>query len=201
VSGMSLCEMIELGEHKYDTWDTTSPKLLMNYRSHIAVFIMTMMLTGCYLPISGWVIDAETQQPIEGAVVLVEWVETGGLPGLAFHTVYKIAETETDSKGKFSLPGAYSIFGVDRPVMVIYKQGYVAWRNMTVFPDGKLRKDYDVWQHGYRYKLERFKENYSRSHHFFFMGGSIMGLNGKRTPKFMNALSIERNAANQKEKE
>jgi len=33
VSGMSLCEMIELGEHKYDTWDTTSP--YASQRRHI----------------------------------------------------------------------------------------------------------------------------------------------------------------------
>jgi len=41
---MSLCEMIELGEHKYDTWDTTSPYALnaadedsqigQNYKRH-----------------------------------------------------------------------------------------------------------------------------------------------------------------------
>lgn len=156
--------------------------------------MMFLILSGCYLPLSGKVIDAETQQPIEGAVVLVEWSEIGGLPGLASHSVYKIAETETDSKGKFSLPGAYSIF-VDKPSLVIYKQGYVAWRNMTVFPSGVLRKDYDVWQHGHRYKLERFKESYSRLQHFYFMQGGIMGSNGKRTPKFENSVSIELIAA------
>jgi len=158
-----------------------------------ALMLLTICtFTGCYMPLTGRVIDAETQQPIDGAVVLVEWNEAHGL-GLTYHTVYKIAETETDKKGRFSLPGAYSPF-IDQPYLVIYKQGYVAWRNDNVFPGYEKRKDYDVWQHGYVYKLERFKDGYSRDKHSMFMDTGIIGSDMRKTPRYYTGLMYESKA-------
>ncbi len=154
---------------------------------------MLLLMSGCYLPMGGRVIDSETEQPIEGAVVLVEWNEAHGL-GLTYHTVYKIAETETDKQGKFSLPGAYNPM-IDEPYLVIYKQGYVAWRNDTVFPSFEKRKDYDVWQHGHVYKLERFKDGYSRFRHAMFMDTGIIGASYEKTPRFEEATTFENKAA------
>ena len=158
-----------------------------------ALLILIIAVAGCYLPIRGSVIDAETQQPIEGAVVLVEWDEAHGL-GLTYSTVYKIVETETDSKGRFALPGAYNPL-VDSPSLIIYKRGYVAWRNDTIFPSFEKRKDYDVWQHGYVYKLERFKEGDSRFKHSMFMHTGFGGASYQRTPRFEDATTFENKAA------
>jgi len=157
------------------------------------LLLLIIAIAGCYLPISGKVIDAETQQPIEGAVVLVEWNEAHGL-GLTYHTVYKIVETATDKKGDFFLPGAYSPF-VDPPYLVIYKQGYIAWRNDTIFPSFEKRKDYDVWRHNYVYRLEQFKESYSRFKHSMFMDTGIIGASYERTPRFEDATTFESKAA------
>ena len=87
-------------------------------------FILAILsfTSGCYLGITGTVIDAETQLPIQGAVVLAQWTDSHGI-GLTYHTVHKIEETETNKDGKFSLSGVYSPF-VDTPVLVIYKNGY-----------------------------------------------------------------------------
>ena len=175
----------------------------MNYRLWI-ICIALFALSGCYLPLGGRVIDAETQQPIEGAVVLVQWTTTHGF-GFTYSTAYKIAETETNEKGEFTLPGAYNPF-VDNPELVIYKQGYVGWRNDSVYiakqnEKGKIesraarRTDYDVWVHGYVYKLERFKEGYSRSIHYLFLSGGLIGSDVGTTPKFSAGATYERHAA------
>jgi hypothetical protein len=165
----------------------------MNNRFIALLLLLALVTTGCYFPISGRVIDAETQQPIEGAVVLVEWDEEHGL-GFTYHTIYKIAETETNKEGKFSLPGAYSPL-VDSPSLLIYKQGYVAWRNDTIFPSFEKRKDYDVWQYSYVYKLERFKEGDSRFKHSMFMHTGFGGASYERTPRFEDATTFENKAA------
>ena len=161
----------------------------MTFSHLVAMLIAVSFLTSCYLPISGKVIDADTQQPIEGAVVLVEWNEQHGF-GLTYHTVYKTAETETNKEGKFSLPGAYSLF-VDQPYLVIYKSGYVAWRNDDIFPDYEKRSNGDRWRHNSVYKLEKFKDEYSLFKHSMFMDTGIMDMNFYRIPKFANATRNE----------
>lgn len=156
----------------------------MTFRHSFVIVILVSLLTSCYLPISGKVIDAETQQPIDSAVVLVQWTEQHGF-GFTYHTVYKMSETETDKNGKFSLPGAYSPF-IDPPDLVIYKSGFVAWRNDFIFPGYQKRSDNDRWQHNGVYKLEKFKDEYSRSQHSMFMDTGIMDMNFNRIPKFAN---------------
>ncbi len=60
------------------------------------IALMLLVETGCYLPVSGQVVDAETNKPIEGAVVLVEWTKTKGY-GLTYTESYKVAETLTEN--------------------------------------------------------------------------------------------------------
>jgi len=128
----------------------------MKLRFSALLLATLLLLNGCYLPISGRVIDAETRQPIEGAAVFVEWMEEHGF-GLTYHTVYKVAETETSNKGEFSLPGAYSPF-VDPPRMVIYKNGYIVWNNEYKFPKWERRNDFS-WKRG-TFELEKFITRY-----------------------------------------
>lgn len=89
-------------------------------------------------PFKGKVIDAETKQPIEGAVVL----------GVYYFTAYTIAgsnsyvedgqETVTDHKGEFKLPRTRRWFvlhrGYPEGKLVIFKPGY------GVFPRHKQSK-------------------------------------------------------------
>jgi len=147
-------------------------------------------ISGCYPGITGRVIDSETQMPIEGAIVLAQWTMTRGLPGLAYHTLYKSVETETDKDGKFSLSGVYSPF-VDVPRLVICKKGYVTWRNDYIFPDYNKRTDYNIWQSGYEYRLDQFKSEYSIGKHSMFMDLGIMDIDFNRIPKFANAVRDE----------
>jgi hypothetical protein len=131
--------------------------------------LIVLTITGCYLPMSGRVIDAETQQPIEGAVVLVEWTKTHGL-GEHWTESYKVAEVVSDKDGKVSLPGCYSPF-VRPPDVTIYKKGYVAWNNYYIFPNYVHRTDFE-WGSGYVFKMKKFLDTYSYLKHSSFVEGA-----------------------------
>jgi hypothetical protein len=121
------------------------------------------------LPIKGRVIDAETQQPIEGAIVLVEWTKKHGF-GDAWTESYKVVEAVSDNEGKVNIEGCYSLF-VEPPDITVYKKGYVAWNDENIFPSQEKRTDFR-WG-SYVYKLERFKEEYSFIKHTSFIRGAI----------------------------
>jgi hypothetical protein len=152
-------------------------------RTLLSITLLCML--GCGYPgISGKVVDSVTGMPLEGAVVLAQWTKTHGFPGLTSHTVYKIEETETDKEGMFALSGVYSPT-VNGPEMVIYKKGYVPWRNDMNFmdPTWEHYKE-NIWQDNITYKLELWKEEYSKMRLDDFIDIGIIGANYTDTPKF-----------------
>jgi hypothetical protein len=160
----------------------------------IILIAFVTLLSGCYPGISGKVVDGLTGNPLEGAVVLAQWTTTGGLPGLTHHTVYQIEESETDKEGKFSISGVYNPF-VDPPKMVIYRKGYVPWRNDSDFmnPTWELY-DNIIWKNGLTYKLKYLKEPYSKLRLDMFVGHGVIGASFNQTPiysKIMSELSRE----------
>lgn len=149
---------------------------------------MSNLLSGCYMGITGHVIDAETQQPIEDAVVLVEWTKTHGIGDHSTES-YKVADAVSGKDGKFVLPGCFSPF-VNKPDMTIYKKGYVAWSSRWVFPDWQHRADFK-WGNNV-FKLEHFKEGYSYIDHTDFITSSINeSINFKAKKNIYNAFSWE----------
>jgi len=141
------------------------------------VIIAIFYLPNIYLPISGTVVDAENGQPVEGAVVLVEWTKTHGL-GEHWTESYKVAEVLTDKNGKFSLPGEYNP-SVDPPTLTIYKKEYVAWNSREIFPDYKKRTNFR-WASS-SFKLDHFKTEYSYIDHTAFISNVIRsGLGNKK---------------------
>jgi len=128
--------------------------------------LVMLLVAGCYVPISGRVIDAETNAPVEGAVVLVEWTKTKGY-GFTYTESVKVAEALSDKDGKFGLPGCFSLF-VNEPDVTVYKKGYVAWNNLIIFPFNQGRNDFQ-WRSQYVIKLEKFKETYSYDDHYYFI--------------------------------
>jgi len=149
---------------------------MKKYAFTTAVIIL-LSATGCYSPISGRVIDAETNQPIEGAVVLVEWTKTIGY-GLTYTESYKVAEALSGKDGQLELPGCNSAF-VNAPDVTVYKKGYVAWSSRWMFPGYRNRTDFR-WG-DYVFKLDRFKEGYSYIDHTSFIHSSInLGFGDKK---------------------
>jgi hypothetical protein len=138
-------------------------------RLNLIIFIC-LIISGCSSSMSGTIVDAETDKPIDGAVIHVQWYETKGLPGLSYGKLYRIEEKVSDDKGNFRLKGVRSPF-VNPPRLVIYKKGYVAWRNDYIFPDYQ-RRDTFQWRDGQVFKLERYKK-YSHSRHISFLHGGL----------------------------
>lgn len=139
----------------------------MKLKYSILIIGLMFIVAGCYQGINGTVVDEETGKPIEGAVVLVEWTITCGLPGLTHTKSYKVIEVVTDKEGKYLISGLYNPF-VDAPDLTIYKNGYVAWNNLIVFPEHKRREEFK-WHTGTIYKLEPFKDSYSYVDHYSFI--------------------------------
>jgi hypothetical protein len=143
---------------------------MRTYRLIVMIALLTIV-SGCYFGIAGRVIDVDTNQPIEGAVVLVEWTKTKGFPGMSHTESAKVAETLSDRDGKFDLPGCYDPF-VNAPDVTIYKKGYVTWNNKYIFPAYNKRNDFQ-WRSNNLYKLDNFKSSYSYIDHASFTTGAI----------------------------
>lgn len=138
--------------------------------SNLRYLILAVTLfstTSCYAEITGNIVDAETSQPIEGAVVLVEWTITKGL-GFTYTESYKVIEVVSNKEGKITIAGNIVNPFVNPPHITVYKKGYVAWNNEYIFPDYKKRTDFK-WKNRYVFRLERFKEGYSLIDHESFI--------------------------------
>jgi hypothetical protein len=138
----------------------------------LLLLLIILLNSACYAGIRGIVVDAETSQPIEGAVMLVEWTITKGLPGLAYTESYKVVEMVSDKEGVVNLEEGVLNPLVNPPHVTVYKKGYVAWNNEFIFPDYRERKDF-TWRDGYKLKLEIFKHEYSYDAHIKFINGAI----------------------------
>lgn len=131
----------------------------------LILLAITVCCTGCTRPITGKIVDAETGQPIEGAILLVEWTRTHGF-GNTYTTSEKVVELFSGKDGIVNIPGYDK--PSNGPDVTIYKPGYVAWNNHWVFPDTSKRTDFE-WKNGYVFRLEKFKDGYSYVDHESFI--------------------------------
>lgn len=94
--------------------------------------VATLCLGGCVTyfgydgPYEGRVIDKDTNQPIEGAVVHGSWYRAHPGPGGATHTYYDSREVLTDKEGKFKIEGVGLLIMSNMEEMYVYvlKAGY-----------------------------------------------------------------------------
>lgn len=156
----------------------------------VGIFVLVFTGTGCAGTIQGQVLDAQTGQPIAGAIVLGVWTKVAGLPGLHHHELVGVQEVETDAEGRFMLERPRRIIHEDGESVTVYKFGYVAWNNLFEFPTSARRKDARVPQ---KISLERFPQNQSHQRHTNFISNaarsSFYGLNNM--PKFWNVFRQE----------
>jgi hypothetical protein len=114
------------------------------------------------------VLDAQTKQPIAGAVVSGVWTEKKGFMWRSTELV-GVKETVTDAEGRFTLPRPGSLFADDESVTV-YKFGYVAWNNEAVFLPPKSREDKAVPA---QILVQLFPQRESHQNHITFINGAI----------------------------
>jgi hypothetical protein len=135
---------------------------------------------GFYAGINGKVLDNVTGQPLEGALVVVQWSKTRGIPGLQYSDLHKVAETQTDKDGMFYMDGAFA-FLLEPPRMLIYKEGYIPWRNDMVFPGGRITKDYE-WKHNATYKLDSITDKNTYEQMYSFVSYAMFGSHRREVP-------------------
>jgi hypothetical protein len=120
----------------------------LKYRRLLAIGVILVLLLiwyGRYLiyidgPYSGRIIDAETKQPIEGAVVLVIWDMSTFTPGGGVSIYYDAKEALTDKNGRFVVPRLISLalnplyYLDDITHITIFKPGYGYFPEYQVSP-------------------------------------------------------------------
>ena len=88
------------------------------------------------------VIDAETKEPIEGAVVVVVYEKHVYGPAGGYSNVVKIKEALTDKKGEFFFPsyttGIHPFSREDYAKFIIYKPGYGSYPKKIISPPGRI---------------------------------------------------------------
>jgi hypothetical protein len=86
----------------------------------------------------GKVIDAETKEPIEGAVVVVTYSKTTHLPPEAYSSVINVRETLTDKNGEFYIPSYMTIVqplsSEEWARFIIFKPGYGSFPDWRISP-------------------------------------------------------------------
>ncbi len=160
---------------------------MKSFRTVMLVFVL-VIISGCshYSDLSGRVVDGVTGKPIEGALVVAQWTNTRGIPGMQYHNLHKIVETLTDKEGAFSLSGTSGMI-INPPEMLIYKEGYIPWRNDMVFPSCNIVKDHE-WNNNVTYKLDVFGDKYSFGQLHSFLDSAIIGRGGSETPIISNLM-------------
>jgi hypothetical protein len=106
---------------------------------------------GVHYSVDGQVVDAKTGQPVQGAVVAVNWQRTKlGIPGLPVpYKNYGTFESVTDANGNFTVPR----YLIGHHFMGVYKTGYICWSSKTIFkPEGKDWKEMFARRHGHKVK-------------------------------------------------
>lgn len=94
-------------------------------------------------PWKGRVIDAETKEPLSGAVVLAVWDRHYRTPTGGSSYFYEAKEVLTDKDGRFEIPSYISInmlpiiSYIYGPVFIIFKPGYGSFPNHRISPPMK----------------------------------------------------------------
>ena len=167
----------------------------MRIRNALFIAFCMLPVMGCYATITGTVVDGDTGQPIEGAVVLAEWSITKGL-GLTYSKSHEVVEAVTDKEGKVTISGLFNPF-VNHPSLTVYRKGYVAWNNQYIFPDRKRRLDFK-WSNDYVFRLEKFRPEYSYLAHVNFLDDAIFSYTaGEKKQSMTKAYEWERKRANE----
>lgn len=148
--------------------------LINNLRLAIMLILVAPLFASCGMHhnIKGQVINAQTGEPLEGAVVAINWIRYNIAPP-GYPTPkerYGTTEDITDSQGKFTIPK----YTIGTHFMGIYKPGYVCWSSDTIFnPDGRNEEEMFVrrWvkaKNGMVVELEPKNENFPEVEHASF---------------------------------
>lgn len=164
----------------------------MKFKALCFGLFLVLVTASCNAEITGTVVDAETGNPIEGAVVLVEWTISKGLPGMSTSESYKIFEGLTDKEGKIMIPKIYNPL-VNPAQITIYKKGYIVWNSEYLFPTFKKREEFQRGENDV-FKLDKYVSEFKHQSHISFIHSVIrLGRGDKKL--MMDAIEWEERKA------
>jgi hypothetical protein len=167
----------------------------------ICIFFGALLLNGCAGPTTFRVLDAETKEPVEGAVAIAMWDRTRGMPGLSSTYTAKAVEAESDADGFFRIPGVVGTLALQKPHLKVYKPGYVGWDSRKIYvgcyesnqtiPILREREKFTMTNQDLY--LESWKEEYSFISHESFIQTRATNLSkaGLEESKYENAIRYE----------
>ncbi len=97
--------------------------------SFVLIFILFTMPALAAGPWKGKVIDIETKEPLEGAVVLAVWERVYRTPTVASSYFYEAKEVLTDKEGRFEIPSYI-------PINLLPLISYMRGPSFTIFKPG-----------------------------------------------------------------
>ena len=151
----------------------------MKAQAATVVFIFTSMVLSLPLltcspkcVVRGQVVDAETQQPINGAAVAIKWYTDASEQQSTNVRTVDAAQALSDGEGFFKIPEYPDM----KYVLGVYKMGYICWSSQDVFsnqPQAATKETYPgkAGHHikdGMKIELLPFKKEYSRNLHAGF---------------------------------
>ena len=181
------------------------PLNLYSFSNSFLVLFMLFSVNSC-AAISGHpqptaiVIDADTGQPIEGAVAIAIWrkhsTEWAWFEGGKMVPV-RIEEAVSDAQGRIYIDGfwgSWYLFKNRYPRLTIYNPGYICWDQVNTFmpgPSGYRRTDFDSKNR--IAKLNKWPENFSFVRHSDFVDTVTRGdAHEAKQRLFVNAFDYER---------
>ena len=127
-------------------------------------------------PFEGRVLDADSGQPLEGALVWCSWGFSRGMGAVAPYAA-RSASVRTNADGRYhinklrELPSGLSV-RLSRLSLVVYQPGYVAYRQDRVFQPRLRRHGFSQRKNVVR--LARWSPELSHAQHLLFLGGDSL---------------------------
>lgn len=187
-------------------------KVLKNILVIVALWTSTAFASSASLyysdgPWMGKVIDTETKEPIEGAVVLAVWQKVYASPTGRNHYFFDAIEVLTGSDGKFFIPKFNAvnflpiIRSIEGPDFTIFKPGYTSFPGPAYnyfhkyFPYSPLRVDIktlrELLKKGVTVEVLRLKTKQERLEGLPSISSPFINNNEKKK-NFIRLINIER---------
>jgi hypothetical protein len=131
------------------------------------------------------VVDADTGQPVEGAVAIAIWRKAGDNCA-AFEggcsVLANVEEVVSDNEGRIYIKDFWKWHwsDYDKPWLTVYKFGYVCWsQGMIYYGGNKNQKRTDFDKENRIVKLQVRPKEFSFIDHYLFISSRLMHLGGE----------------------